>query len=189
MKFAKIEEYDEITKLKIDRIQKLLENWVIDQKSRNLKSATIKAKLNAVELFLEMNKKLFHKKILHKLIPSDDCVSGGQKPFTDEEIRQMLTATTKLRTKALIHFFASTGSRPSSIADPILRIKHIESIGQGCKVVRIYDGSKEGYWGFLTPEAATALDNYLKSRRLNGEEIGPESPVFINTESKYPTKK
>lgn len=189
MRFAKIKNYDDITKLKTDKIQDLLENWVMYLQDRGLKSITIKTKLGAVELFLEMNKITFHKRVLHKLIPPPDYIPGGQQPFTTEEIQQMLAATTKLRTKALIHYFASTGTRPASIADPILKIKHIEDVSHDCKSVWIYDGSKEGYWGFLTPEATKALNNYLNSRKLNGEELGLESPVFANVENPGPTKK
>lgn len=180
MRFAKIKKYDDILKFKSAGIQKLLENWVLHLKDNNKKGKTIKAKLCAVELFLEMNRIIFYKKILHKLIPSNDYIPGGDIPFTTEEIKMMLDATTKLRTKALIHFVASTGVRPASIADPVLELKHIEDMPHGCKAVKIYDGSKEGYWAFLTPEASKALDNYLSSRERNGEKLSPNSPVFSN---------
>ncbi|MDE1727546.1 MAG: site-specific integrase [Thaumarchaeota archaeon] len=85
MKFAKIKKYDDILKFKPDDIQKLLENWVLHLKDNNKKGKTIKAKLCAVELFLEMNKITFYKKILHKLIPSNDYIPGGDIPFTTEE--------------------------------------------------------------------------------------------------------
>lgn len=189
MRFAKIKEYDDITKLTTNKIQGLLENWVMALKDQGLKANTIKTKLNAVELFLEMNKILFHKKILHKLVPSEDYIPGGQKPFTTEEIGRMLSSTTKHRTKALIHYFASTGTRPASIGDPVLRVKHLENMPYGCKSVRIYDGSREGYWAFLTPEATQALDSYLDARKLNGEKIDEETPIFANSENTHHLKK
>jgi len=178
MKFAKISECDAIVKLSTNKIQKLLENWVLDLKSRNLKASTIRGKLGSIELFLEMNKIIYYKKILHRLMPSSDYIPGGDKPFTTEDIQKFLNATTKLRTKALVHFFASTGVRPASITDPVLRRKHLEEMSDGCKAVRVYDGSKEGYWAFLTPEASKSLDQYLDSRKLNGEELSLESPLF-----------
>jgi len=189
MKFTKIKQYDYIVKLSTNKIQKLLENWVMDLASRNLKAATIRSKLGAVELFLEMNKITYHKKILHKLIPTSDYIPGGEKPFTTQEIQQFLDSTTKLRTKAIVHFFASTGVRPASIIDPVLRLKHLEDMPHNCKSVRIYDGSKEGYWAFLTPEASTSLNQYLQSRKLNGEKLTPESPIFaISNPSIHTTK-
>ncbi|HKU32272.1 MAG TPA: site-specific integrase [Candidatus Nitrosotalea sp.] len=181
MKFAKIDMYDNLLKLTTAKIQVLLENWVMHLSGHGLKALTIQAKLSAVELFLEMNKVVYHKRILHKLIPSRDYISGGDIPFTSEEIQRMLTSTTKLRSKALIHYLASTGARPASLTDPVPRIKHLENMPNGCKAIKIYDGSKEGYWAFLTPEATKALDNYLGSRRMNGEDLGLESPIFINS--------
>lgn len=180
MKFSKIKEYNDIPNHTTEQIQKLLESWVLHLKKNGLKALTIRAKLNAVELFLEMNKIQFYKKILHRLIPSSDYVAGGDVPFTTEEIQKMLAGTTKLRSKALIHFLASTGARPASITDPVLRLKHLEDMSNGCKAVKIYDGSKQGYWAFLTPEATKALDNYLDSRKRNGEKLDQDSPVFGN---------
>jgi hypothetical protein len=121
MKFTQIKEYNEIVKLTTDEIQRLLKSWAISLKRRNLRAITIKNKLCAVELFLEMYEVTFHKKTLHKLIPSDDYVPGGQKPFTTGEIQGMLNATTKLRTKALIHYLASTGTRPGHLSAKSVR--------------------------------------------------------------------
>jgi len=189
MKFARIKKYDDILKLKTKKIQTLLENWVMRLSEKGLKAVTIKGKLHAVELFLEMNRMVFYKKILHRLIPSDDYIPGGEKPFTTEEIQKMLASSTKLRTKAIIHFLVSTGVRPASITDPVLRLKHIEDVHHGCKAVKIYEGSREGYWAFLTPEASKAMKDYLSSRKLNGENLTPESPVFANFPQKTGGKK
>jgi len=189
MKFAEIQDYDQITKLGAAKTQKILEDWVMHLATKNLKANTIRAKVCSIELFLEMNKILFHKKILHKLIPSSDYISGGDKPFTTQEIHLFLNSTTKLRTKALILFLASTGVRPAGITDPVLRLKHIENMPNDCKSIKIYDGSKEGYWAFLTPEASKALEHYFASRKLNGEKLDLESPVFANYDKFNPTKK
>jgi len=180
LRFSKIKNYDDLKNLKTDRIQKLLENWILYLFEKGLKATTTRTKLSAVELFLEMNKKFFYKKILHKLIPSDDYVIGGDIPYTTEEIQKMLSTTTKLRTKAIIHFLASTGARPASIVDPVLRLKHLEKMPNGCMGIKLYADSKQAYWAFLTPEATSALKQYHDSRKLNGENLTSESPVFAN---------
>jgi len=189
MEFIKIKDFDKVTKLDTDTIQTHLENWVMRLDDKGLKSNSIRGKLSAVELFLEMNKVIYYKKILRKLIPSSDYIPGGEKPFTTEDIQKFLKSTTKLRTKAFVLFLTSTGMRPAGIVDPILKLKHIEEMPNGCKAVRIYDGSREGYWAFLTPEASKVLDNYLNSRKRNGEELTPESPVFTNSERSHKMKK
>ena len=189
MKFIKIIDHDDIPKLGSEKILNFLKDWIIHLRNKQLKANTIRAKLCGIELLLEMNDILINKKILHKLLPSSDYVQGGGTPFTTEEIQRMLKSTTRLRSKALVHFFASTGARPASITDPVLRLKHIEEMPQDCKAVRIYDGSKDAYWAFLTPEASQALDHYLKSRKLNGENLSQESPVFANYNKPNPTMK
>ena len=189
MKFIKINEYDDIPKLGSEKITNLLKDWVIHLRNKQLKANTIRAKLCSIELLLEMNDILINKKILHKLLPSSDYVQGGGIPFTTEEIQRMLKSTTRLRSKALVHYFASTGARPDSITDPVLRLKHIEEMSQDCKAIRIYDGSKDGYWAFLTPEASQALDHYLHSRKYYGETLTEGSPVFANYNKPNPTMK
>jgi len=180
MKFSKIKKYDVLAKIKTDKIKKLLKDWVLSLSEKELKATSIRSKLSAVELFLDMNEVTYPKKVLHKLIPSDDYVIGGDIPYTNEEIQKMLSTTTKLRTKAIIHFLASTGARPATIVDPILKLKHLEEMPDGCMGIRLYEGSKQAYWAFLTPEATSALKQYHDSRKLNGENLTPESPVFAN---------
>jgi len=189
MKFVKIIDPDDIPKLGSEKILNFLKDWIIHLRNKQLKANTIRAKLCGIELLLEMNDILINKKILHKLLPSSDYVPGGGTPFTTEEIQRMLKSTTRLRSKALVHFFASTGARPASITDPVLRLKHIEKMSQDCKSIRIYDGSKDGYWAFLTPEASQALDHYLKSRKYYGETLTENSPVFANYNKPNPTMK
>ncbi|NDB89208.1 MAG: site-specific integrase, partial [Thaumarchaeota archaeon] len=188
MKFAKITDYDDIV-LPTDKIQALLEDWIIYLKRRDLRSRTIKGKIGSVELFLEMNKVIFHKKILHKLIPSADYIPGGEEPFTTSDIQRMLFSTTKPRTKAIIHFLASTGIRPAALVDPVLKIKHLIDMPYGCKAIKVYDNSKEGYWAFLTPEASTTVSFYLESRKRNKEQLSEESPLFANSEKEIHGKK
>lgn len=178
--------YDKAIKLKTDRIQDLLEDFVISNKKYSFQTGN--QYLSAVELFFDMNMVLYHKKVLRKLLPSNDVEPGGKLPYTTEEIQRILSVSTKLRTKALIHYLASTGSRPAGIEDPVLRLKHVKEMPHGCKSIYIYDGSKEGYFTFLTPEASKALDNYFKQRKLNGEVLTDESPVFVNM-AKYKSSK
>ncbi|MEX0657479.1 MAG: site-specific integrase [Nitrosopumilaceae archaeon] len=181
-KYSRYPNLDKITKIPTPKLQDLLKNWVMDL-GQQLKPSSVKAYLAAVEHFLDMNEVTFHKKVVRALIKYDDSVLGGDVPFTTEEIARMLSSTTKLRTKALVHFLASTGIRPASIEDPALRKKHLYNIPNGCKAVKVYDESKYGYWTFLTPEAAASLEDYFKSRKLNGENLDDNSPIFKNEDS------
>ena len=152
----------------------------MDLADRGIKGSSIRAKLAPVELLLEMNKIAFYKKIVHKTIPKDVERLGGAVAFTDEDVELMLNSTRKARTKALIHFMASTGIRPGAITDPVLRRKHLVEMPDNCYAIKVYDNSKEGYYAFLTPEASKSLNRYFDTRKLNGETLTDESPLFIN---------
>lgn len=57
-----------------------------------------------------------------------------------------------------------------------------------CYAVKVYDESKEGYWAFLTPEARKIIDRYLNGRKLQGENLDAESPLFTTLGSRWNTK-
>ncbi len=181
--FTKVVDYDTLSKLGIDTIQEFLENYVLELRKRNL--TAIRSRLAGPELFFEMSKKLFYKKILHKLLPSDDTLIGGNVAYTNDDIIKMLSFTFKPRTKAIIHLLASTGIRPGAFNDPPLQMKHLEKI-EDCYSLKIYDGSRESYFSFLIPEAVQVLDDYFTSRKLNGEKLTPNSYIFhtYNTKTK-----
>jgi len=181
--FTKMPDYDTLAKLDTETIQEFLENYILELKSKGLSS--IRTRLAGPELFFEMNKKLFYKKILHKLFPSDDKPISGNTAFTNEDIQSMLSATFKPRTKALIHFIASTGIRPGAFNDPPFQMKHLEKI-EDCYSIRVYDESREGYFAFFTPEAVETLNLYFESRKLNGEILTNDSYIFhtYNTKTK-----
>jgi len=181
--FTKVADYDTLAKLGIDTIQEFLEDYVAELKRRNVTS--IRTRLAGPELFFDMNKKLYYKKILHRLLPSNDNVMGGNTAYTNEDITKMLSSTFKPRTKAIIHLIASTGIRPGAFDDPALQMKHLQKI-EDCQSIKIYDGSKEQYFAFLTPETVEAFNDYFESRKLNGEKLGPESYIFhtYNTKTK-----
>jgi len=197
MRFHKFSDYDKIVKMDTDAIDDHLEAWMISQKKAGLKKSTIVCRLNAVELLLDMNKKIWHRKIVRKLLPQDDVTLGGSVPFTTDELYRMKLACKKPRDFALLEFLGSTGVRPGAVEDPILRIKHlvdmphprhVHSMPRWCYAIKVYDESRDGYWAFLYPPARKCIDSYLSSRRRNGEEITPESPLFLNYENEPKTK-
>lgn len=106
--------------------------------------------------------------------------AGNDMPYTTEDIQKMILGATPKRTRALVYFFASTGARPNVLADPILRLKHLSPMPEGCKAVLLYEGSKDEYWAFLTPETVKAIDEYIDERRREDDVITDESPVFAN---------
>jgi len=179
MKFVGTQDHDEYVSRDPELIHDDLVSWLSQLKKKNLTKRTIRGKLSPVELLLEMNKVPIYKKILRKLLPSK-TKAAGDVPFTTEEIEKMLSLCTKHRTRALVLFFASTGARPAAIEDPVLTLKHVQDMPNGCKSILIYEDSDEEYYSFLTPEASSSLDDYLNMRKLNGEQLTPDSILFTN---------
>jgi len=177
-------DYDSILLDDSDTIQVHLEDYCMEWKEKGNKRSTVKGHLSPVELFLEVNKKLFHKRALHLLFPKDTTKIGNDLPYSNEDVLKVLNSTSNKRVIALVQFFASTGARPNSINDPTLRFKHITPMPMGCKAVLLYSGSNEEYWAFLTPEASKAMDSYVDHRLFLGEKITQESPVFTATREK-----
>jgi len=176
--FCKVDDYCDFITMEPKVLKNHLVGFVSKFKENNLTYSSGNNYLSAIELFLDMNEIPYPKKVIRKLLPSNDVKPGGERPYTTEEISRMLDCSSKLRTKSLIHFFTSIGPRPNALCDPPLRLRNVFEMQDNCKAVLIYEGSREEYWGFLTPEASKAFDDYKRSRRLNGENLTEDSPMF-----------
>lgn len=192
------EDFESLLEYDTEKITDILEDFVNYLEGQGLVCEAIKPTLAAPELFLEMNRKLWHKKLVRRGIQKEDRIQGGKAPATKEDIQQMLKYCERsLRKQAIIHFIASTGIRPAALVDPVLKIKHLKSmpnlndpINQPyyCYAVKVYDESNEGYSAFLTPEARKVIDRYLNGRKLQGEKLDDETPLFTTLGSRWNTK-
>lgn len=175
------EDYDLLLKFDAEKITDILEEFVASLNTSLKKTSAVKTMLAAPELFFDMNRKIWHKRLVRRGIKKDGQIKSGKLPATDEDIQRMLEVTKNLRDIAVIHFLASTGTRPAGIVDPILRMKHLTEMSNGCYAVKIYDESDEGFWSFLTPEARRAIDRYFSWRKsIRKEEFDEETPIFSN---------
>jgi len=195
MKFLKseghidsIDDYDKLLDFGTEKITDILEDFVSDLKLTQ-KRSSIATIIAPPELFFEMNRKIWHRKLVRKTINKGDDTTGGKTPITTDEVKMMLEHAKHPRDKALIHFLASTGARPAGTTDPVLRMKHLAYMpnpnnptreSKWCYAIRIYGDSDEyGYWAFLTPEATVTLDRYFGWRKsIRHEEFNDETPIF-----------
>ena len=90
MKFARYSDYDSILLDDSETIQKHLEDYVMEVKKTTVKRSTVKGKLQAIELFLEVNKKMFYKKALHLMYPKEMTKKGNEYPYSNEDILKLL---------------------------------------------------------------------------------------------------
>ncbi len=176
-------DFDKLVKLDSKEITELLQDYVF-YCNKKVKGVSVRSYLNGPHLFFDMNDAMWNDRIVKKSIHRDDTVPGGAKAATDNDVFDLIDVCNNRLESALLHFLFSTGIRPGAIDDPILKIKHLIKMPDGCYAIKVYDESKEGYWAFLTPEAATALDNYINWRKTNGEQITPESALFRPTRKK-----
>lgn len=177
METIKEDNYDEVAKFPTKKIDEALEDWIDFKADGEVKGGTIRTDMCGIERFFMMNDCIWHKDRLRASIKKDTELKGGKAPVKTEELQRMLKCTKSLRTIAIIHILSSTGMRPGGLIDPVLRWKHLEKL-EGYYAIKVYDGDIAGYWAFLTPEAAKALDDYTTWRKLKGETITEETPIF-----------
>jgi len=151
----------------------MVEDYVMHLKKK-ISANTINLPISAIKTFLDCNDVELRWSKIKRLKPARVKKTGGEAWLTDE-INKMLSFTSELRTKTLIHFIASSGIRIGALED--LKIKHIKQI-EDCKSILVYDGTTEEYVTFLTPEASSMFDSYIQKRESDGEKITPESPAF-----------
>lgn len=176
-------DFDNLAAFEPKNVTEVLQDYVFFC-NKKVKGISTRSYLSGPELFFDMNDVLWNKRIVKKSIHRDDTPPGGASAATDDDVHDLIDACSNRLESALLHFLFSTGIRPGGIVDPVLCVKHLLKMPDGCYAIKVYDESKEGYWAFLTPEAAKALDNYHDWRRTLGEEITADSALFRPTRKK-----
>jgi len=170
-------QFDEVDKLLADD-PKLLESriasWIVKQKERGVSRATIYVRLAAIKHFYTMNDVILNWKKLNKYL-GDYTKKHQDRPYTKEEIAKIPTHC-DLRMKAFILVMTSTGARIGALPD--LKLRNLERIDK-YRIYKItyYEGTKEEYYSFCTPECAIAISDYLKYREQYGEKLAKESSL------------
>ena len=171
---------NKLLKMNSKAIEKLVFDYIVRLKrsveAGDLNPNSINTVVSPIQLFLEQNDVTLNWKKLKRLFPRR-IAPANQLPYENKEIQKMLQATTSIRSKALIHFLASSGCRIGALGD--LKFRNMKPVEDGC-VVYVYDDDVEAYRTCLTPEAYTALKDYFEYRNFHGEVLRDDSPVFAN---------
>jgi integrase/recombinase XerD len=163
-----------LLQLKESAIQQIVEDYVME-KRKVLSPNSLQLPIASLQFFFSLQDKVLNWKRIKKMIP-EQVKKAGYSAYQNDDIKNMLVVAWSKRNMAFIHFLASTGCRIGAI--PELKIKHLLDMPDSCKAVLFYEDTNEEYYGFLTPEASKALEEYLNERRKDGEPLNENSPVF-----------
>lgn len=176
MSFCDLKDYDELAAIPQEKMQIHVEDYVMHLK-KIISPNSISVPIAAIKAFLDCNDLELRWSKINRLKP-ERVIKTGREAWKTDEIIKMLSFTTEIRTKTLIHFIASSGIRIGALED--IKMRHIKQI-EDCKSVLVYEGALEEYVTFLTPEASSMFDDYVKKRETDGERINSESPAFRST--------
>lgn len=180
------EDFESLLKFDTEKITDVLEDYVFFLQERG--DIAVGTDLASPELFFEMNRKIWHNKLVRKGIRKLQRKKGGELPIEDKELEAVYFGAKTLREKCIISVLSSLGIRPGALTDPVIKFKHLISI-EDSYCVKIYDESDEGYWGILIPEARRDVDRYKQSRMDNSETITEESPLIATLPSRWNAKR
>lgn len=168
-----LKDFDSLLGMEPSKLQIMIEDWIIELK-KQVNPNTIPPMVFGVKSFFEANDVELKWKKIQRLMP-DKIKASGIRAYSKDQIKIMIDTAKDIRAKALILFLASSGIRIGAIPD--LRLKHLADY-EGCKLVTVYEGTKEEYQTFISPEATKALTVYHNKRIQDGEYFTENTPLF-----------
>lgn len=171
--FFDVKDYDELANTTSEKLQIMVEDYVMHLK-KTISPNTISIPISAIKAFLDCNDIELRWNKINRLKPAR-VKKSGREAWLTKEVAKMLSFTSEIRTKTLVHFIASSGIRIGALDG--LKMRHVKQI-EDCKSILVYEGTIDEYVTFLTPEASSIFDDYIQKRESDGEKISPESPAF-----------
>ncbi len=167
---------DEILSLNNQDLQEKIQNYIRLFKSKGRSHNYIRGITFAFQSLCESNDKIgVNWKKIRKMLDKKHR-SKTTRPYTTAEIKRMLHSVKDLRNKAIILFLSASGVRRGAL--PVLKMRDLKQMSNGCLAVTVYEGSNEEYVTFINKESNDALSLYIEQRKHRGEIITNDSPVF-----------
>jgi integrase len=171
--------YSEFVKGNLIADTRIIESQIIDfllsLKNRGLRYHSVRAYLYGIAHFYTMNDIVLNKNKIIRFIDTDEKRNHKNAAYTTEQIQKLLDVCDE-RTKAIVLLYASSGIRLGAL--PALKIGDLAIENRGIFMIRVYEGYKEEYITFCTPECAKIINSYLDYRKRCGEELKPDAPLI-----------
>ena len=169
-----IERTDEFLNLPPKEIEEMIIHEIVNlQKKKKMSNSYITVLTSAIQQLCSMNDVTLSWKKIRKFVKTD-IAKHTDEAYTHEDIRKLI-AISDVRMKAVFLILASTGIRIGALRDIRLRnLTKLQNQNNIYKIV-IYEGYKEQYFVFTTPECTAAIDEYLEYRKRSGELLNPNS--------------
>lgn len=144
---------------------------------RKVSPSTIKVHVAALKPFFEMNDFVgINWKKISKYMGEFYTVAED-RPYTREEIGQLVNAAHSVRDKSIILLLSSSGLRVGGLLS--LQLKDLIPIPKyNIYQIIVYKKTREQYITFCTPEARKTIEQYLEFRKRMGEKLTPTSLLF-----------
>lgn len=123
-----------------------------------------------------MNDVVLNTNKIHQYLP-EFRKSKKDRAYRYEEIHGLLDVADE-RMRTIVLLLASSGMRIGGIPD--IRLRNLEKVEPnlypgGLYKITVYEGFKEEYVTYCTPECTRTIDEYLMMREQYGEELTTES--------------
>ena len=145
---------------------------------KEISEATVPNYFKPIKLFCEMNDISLNWKKIGRRIPHGRSYGQDRIP-TVEEIKQILSYPDR-RIKPAVLVMLSSGIRVGAF--DYLNWGHIEKIEEKGQlvagIIKVYAGTPDEYFSFITPECYQVLDEYIAFRKSSGEKVGNDSPLI-----------
>lgn len=170
----------------LEESEDLIIRFVLSQKERidrhEITSGTLRNYIKAIKLFCKMNRINIIWDVISRSLPKVKHHANDRVPMV-EEIRKLIEYPDR-RIKPIVLVSVSTGIRVG--AWDYIKWKHITPIKNesgailSAKLI-VYPNEPEEYFTFMTPEAYSAVKEWMDFRASFGEQITGESWILRNT--------
>jgi integrase len=172
MQHFHIKDTDTLSQLPPKDIESYLKNYIQFLKEEKRSTQSMNMILSSVNYFCVMNDIVINYKKICKF-KSPTKKHNFDRAYTHQDISKLLQIC-PLRLKVAVLVYSSTGIRKGALVT--LQLRHLKKIEKdNLYKFTIYEGEKEQYYTFCTPETANLIDEYLDYRGRCGEKLTDDS--------------